>query len=99
MQRHMPIGYMMVDGKIQIEEQKAYVVKKVFQDYLSGASTHALAIELTGMGFLNGNSKASWSHGSVGKILEKVKYLGDEFHPQMIGVIETARSLSVCTSR
>lgn len=74
----------MVDGKIQIEEQEASVVRKMFQDYLSGASTHALAKKLTGMGFLNGNSKASWSHGSVGKILENVKYLGDEFYPQMI---------------
>lgn len=84
MQRHMPIGYRMVDGKIQIEEQKASVVKRVFRNYLSGASTYVLARELTSMRFLNGNSKASWSHGSVGKILENVKYLGDEFYPQMI---------------
>lgn len=84
MQRHMPIGYKMVDGKIQIEEQKASLVKKVFRDYLSGASTRTLANNLMEMGFLNGNSKASWSHGSIGKILENVKYLGDEFYPQMI---------------
>lgn len=84
MQRHMPIGYKLVDGKIQLDEPKAAVVKRIFADYLSGASTSALAKRLTEMGFPNANNKASWNHGSIGKILENVKYLGDEFYPQMI---------------
>lgn len=84
MQRHMPIGYKLADGKIQLDEQKAAVVKRIFADYLSGVSTSALAKRLTEMGFPNANSKASWNHGSIGRILENVKYLGDEFYPQMI---------------
>lgn len=84
MQRHMPIGYKMVDGKVQLDEPKADVVKRIFADYLSGVSTSALAKRLTEIGFPNANSKASWNHGSIGKILENVKYLGDEFYPQMI---------------
>src|SRR5690554_5874256 len=84
MQRHMPNGYKRVDGKIEFDEAKAAVVKKIFADYLSGISTYALAKQLTEMGFLNANNKASWNHGSIGKILENVKYLGDEFYPQMI---------------
>lgn len=84
MQRHMPIGYKMVDGKIQIDETKEKVVKKVFKNYLSGVSTYGLAKELTLMGFLNANNKPSWNHGSIGKILENTKYLGDDLYPQMI---------------
>lgn len=84
MQRHMPIGYRLTDGKIQFDDSKAAVVKKIFRDYLAGASTYALAKELSKMGFLNANNKVSWNHGSIGKILENVKYLGDEFYPQMI---------------
>lgn len=84
MQRHMPMGYKLVDGKIQFDEPKAAVVKMIFSHYLSGISTCALAKQLTGMGFLNANSKASWNHCSIGNILENVKYLGDEFYPQMI---------------
>ena len=80
----MPIGYKLVDGKIQLDEAKAAVVKKIFADYLCGISTYAIAKRLTEMGFLNANNKASWNHGSIGKILENVKYLGDEFYPQMI---------------
>ncbi|WP_088188021.1 MULTISPECIES: recombinase family protein [unclassified Desulfosporosinus] len=83
-QRHMPIGYELVNGKIRLDEPKAAVVKKIFSDYLSGVSTSALAKRLTEMGFPNANNKASWNHGSIGKILENVKYLGDEFYPQMI---------------
>ncbi len=84
MQRHMPVGYKLVDGKIQLDEPKAAVVKRIFADYLSGVSTSALAKRLTEMAFPNANNKASWNHGSIGKILENVKYLGDEFYPQMI---------------
>lgn len=86
MQRHMPIGYKLVDGKIEFDEAKSAVVKKIFSDYLSGSSTFALAKQLTEMGFPNANNKASWNHGSIGKILENVKYLGDEFYPPMITV-------------
>lgn len=84
MQRHMPIGYKMVDGKVQLDEPKAVVVKRIFADYQSGILTSALAKRLTEMGFPNANNKASWNHGSIGKILENVKHLGDEFYPQMI---------------
>ncbi len=84
MQRHMPIGYKMVNGKIQIDETKEKVVKKIFMDYLSGVSTYGLAKKLTAMGFLNANNKPSWNHGSIGKILENTKYLGDDLYPQMI---------------
>lgn len=84
MQRHMPIGYKLVDGKIQLDESKATVVKKIFSDYLSGTSTFALAKQLTKTGFPNANNKASWNHGSIGKILGNVKYIGDEFYPPLI---------------
>ena len=84
MQRHMPIGYKMVNGKIQIDKIKEKVVKKIFKYYLSGVSTYGLAKELTAMGFLNANNKPSWNHGSIGKILENTKYLGDDLYPQMI---------------
>lgn len=84
MQRHMPIGYRMQDGKVYLEEMKAQIVRKVFSDYLSGMSAHAIAKVLTADGAMNANNKLSWNHCSVGKILENVKYLGDEMHPQMI---------------
>ena len=80
----MPMGYKIVDGKVIIDEEKASVVKKIFGDYQKGLSLHAIAKELTNAGVLNANNKPNWNHSSVGKILENIKYLGDDFYPQLI---------------
>jgi len=84
MQRHMPIGYKIEVGKVIIDEEKVDVIKKIFEDYHKGASLHAIAKKLTNAGFLNANNKPNWNHGSVGKILQNIKYLGDDFYPQLI---------------
>ena len=83
-QRHMPIGYSLIDGKIVIDFEKAEVVQKIFSEYLNGASLIAIAKKLTAAGLLNGNNKPNWNHGSVGRILENTKYLGDSMYPQII---------------
>lgn len=83
-QRHMPIGYKMVDGVITILEDKAELVRKVFEYYVSGSSMLQIARMFTDMGVLNGNGKPSWSHGSIGNILSNVKYKGDGFYPAII---------------
>lgn len=84
MQRHMPIGYKLVDAKVVLDAKKVEVVQKIFKDYLNGTSLHAIAKELTATGFLNANNKPNWNHGSVGRILENTKYLGDTMYPQII---------------
>lgn len=84
MQRHMPLGYRIVDGKADIVPEAAQIVKAVFQAYLGGTSTYQIAKDLTKQGVLNASHKPSWNHGSVGKILENRKYIGDEFYPSLI---------------
>ena len=84
MQRHMPHGYKIEDGKVIFDDEKAAVIKKIFEEYHKGSSLHAIAKELTNAGFLNANNKPNWNHGSVGKILQNIKYLGDDFYPRMI---------------
>ncbi len=84
MQRHMPLGYRIVDGKADIVPEAAQIVKAVFQAYLGGTSTYQIAKDLTKQGVLNASHKPSWNHGSVGKILENRKYTGDEFYPLLI---------------
>lgn len=84
MQRHMPMGYRIVNGKAEIVPEKAETVRQVFAAYLNGGSTYRIARELTARGVLNASHKASWNHGSVGKILENQKYVGDEFYPPLI---------------
>ena len=83
-QRHMPLGYRMVEGKIVIDPETAEIINRIFQEYSEGASLYQLARKLTEQGALNANHKPVWNHGTVGKILENRKYLGDEFYPTMI---------------
>lgn len=84
MQRHMPMGYKMVNGQIEVNEEQAQIVKAIFADYVKGKSLKAIATELTDRNVLNANKKPNWNHGSVGKILQNVKYQGDEFYPRLI---------------
>lgn len=84
MQRHIPLGYYILNGKANIQLESAEIVHEIFKDYLSGISTCKIAKNMTQRGILNANKKPSWNHCSIGKILENQKYLGDEFYPPLI---------------
>lgn len=84
MQRHMPLGYRIVDGRAETVPEEAEIVKTVFQEYLNGVSTYRIAKSLTEQGVLNASHKPSWNHATVGKMLENAKYMGDDFHPPLI---------------
>lgn len=84
MLKHIPIGYKLVDGKIEVDRERAKVIRKIFTDYLKGSSMKKIAEDLSKRGFLNKNNKPNWYHGSIGRILEDSKYLGDEIYLQII---------------
>ncbi|KXL53850.1 AAA-like domain protein [Anaerotignum neopropionicum] len=84
MQTHMPIGYKMVNGKIQIDKEKSKIVKKIYSEYLKGKSLVAIAKALSEKEVPNANNKTNWTHSAVGRILDNTKYKGDEFYPELI---------------
>ena len=84
MQRHTPMGYRIVNGKAEIIPKDAEIVKGIFEDYLNGTATYRIAKKLTEQGIPNANRRPSWSHCSVGKILENQRYKGDDFYPALI---------------
>ena len=84
MQRHMPMGYKMVNGAVEIQEDHAKIVKSIFVDYIAGKAMIAIAKDLTEKGVLNANKNPNWNHGSVGKILQNIRYQGDELYPRLI---------------
>jgi site-specific DNA recombinase len=83
-QRHMPFGYKIIDGAVTIEPEKADLVRKMFNDFISGISLKQMAKDLTEMKVPNANGKPSWNHGSIGKILSNCKYTGSDFYPAII---------------
>ena len=84
MQRHIPLGYSVAQGKAQIDPETSQVVQYIYQAYDNGASCNAIAKDLTAKGIQTANQKAVWHCCMVGKILENQKYLGDGFYPKMI---------------
>lgn len=80
----MPFGYKIIDGAVAIEPEKAELVRKMFNDFISGISLKQMAKDLTEMKVPNANGKPSWNHGSIGKILSNCKYTGSDFYPAII---------------
>lgn len=74
----------MINGNIEIDEEQAKTVKTIFEEYVKGKSMLTIAKELTEKGIFNANKKTNWNHGSVGKILQNVKYMGDIYYPKLI---------------
>ena len=89
MQWHMPIGYKVVDGKITICEEQRKIVEQIFTDYDSGVAAGRIAQNLKGRNICNAKGKVSWTHASIGRILENPSYLGTEYYPQLIGEVSS----------
>lgn len=74
MMAHTPFGYRIVAGKIEVHEYEANQLKKLFKEYLLGASMS------------NAGKKANINrnHSSITKLLTDERYLGDEIFPPLI---------------
>lgn len=71
---HIPYGYKIVDGKAEIDEEQAGVVRALFEGYISGLALK-VAAEQAGLNIY---------HGSAGRMLRNTHYLGDEYYPAII---------------
>ena len=72
----MPYGYENKDGEMVINEKQAIVVRRIFQDILSGMSMEAIAQELNKDGIPSPRSN-KWSSGSIRSIVQNERYIGD----------------------
>lgn len=72
---HIPYGYKIENGLAVVDEKEAAVVRNFFDYYISGLALMAAA-EKAGLKLY---------HGSAGRMLRNVKYLGDDYYPSIIG--------------
>ena len=84
MQWHTPIGYKVINGKIEVYEEHKNLVVQIFTDYDNGISTWRIAKTLKEMGVTNAHDRVGWSHATIGRILENYNYLGTEDYEQII---------------
>ena len=68
-----PFGYDYIDGKLQVNPEKAAIVKQIFDWYVSGIGMDEIASRLTS----TGRYKEKWRRGMIRYILKNEKYIGD----------------------
>jgi len=72
--RSIALGYRITNGKAVIDENEAEIIRELYRNYLDGMSLRASA-EKAGLKI---------PAGSVSRILQNRRYLGDDFYPPLI---------------
>ena len=68
-------GYVLIDGTITVHEEKADIVRGIFDDYLAGASLGKIVDLLFKRGVASPTGKAKWTRAAVDKLLANKKYI------------------------
>ena len=68
-----PFGYDYVNGKLQVNPEKARIVRQIFDWYMSGIGMNEIAVRLNALGV----RKEVWRHGTIRHILTNERYIGD----------------------
>ncbi len=72
------LGYEMgKDGNLQIVEEQAEIVRRIYRDFLAGKTAYDIATRLTEEGIPTPMKKTVWQVGVVESILHNEKYKGD----------------------
>lgn len=65
----LPYGYVLIGGEIVVHEEKADVIRSIFDDYLAGASLGKIVDLLFKRGVISPTGKAKWTRAAVDKLL------------------------------
>ena len=65
------------EGQLIIEPKEAEVIKRIYREYLEGASLAQIGKSLEADGILTAAGKAKWRPETLKKILQNEKYIGD----------------------
>lgn len=65
------------DGKPEIDEEQAVIIRRIFTEYLAGKSLLDIAKGLTVDGIPTARGKTNWSSARIQSILTNEKYKGD----------------------
>jgi len=71
----LPYGYVLINEQIIVHEEKADVVRSIFEHYLTGASLGQVVDLLFAKGVLSPTGKPKWTRAAVDKLLSNKKYI------------------------
>jgi len=78
---HIPTTYFLgydtdEDGNIVVNEDQAKIVRRIFEDFISGKGTPTIARDLMQDNVLTARGNPTWTSDSVRKLLRNEKYMG-----------------------
>ena len=71
----LPYGYVLVNEEIVALEEKADVVRSIFEYYLAGASLGKIVDMLHAKGIPSPSGNPKWGRAAVDKLLSNAKYI------------------------
>ena len=71
----LPYGYVLVGEEIAIHEERADVVRSIFEYYLAGASLGKIVDMLFAKGIPSPTGKPKWTRAALDKLLANKKYI------------------------
>ncbi len=74
---NQPYGYDKIDGRLVINKAEAEIVRRIFNEYLSGLGLNSICKNLNADGIIMGKSGIEWKKKAVRYILTNEKYIGD----------------------
>ena len=72
-----PYGYRLVENRLEVIEEEAVIIRRIFDRYLSGISMEDIAKEITALGIPTKQNTPFWQVRSIQYILRNEKYVGD----------------------
>ena len=82
--RRILYGYTVKSGRTVIEPREAGTIRRIFENYINGASLKDIAEELSANQVPFTIKNCSWDKARVARIIENSKYAGDEDHDPII---------------
>lgn len=71
----LPYGYVLFDEEIIVHEEKADIVRSIFEYYLAGASLGKIVNMLFAKGIPSPTGKSKWTRAAIDKLLSNKKYV------------------------
>ena len=75
----VPFGYTIQDKQIVVDEERAGIIRRIFQSYLAGQSREEIAAQLNqeNVPVRLGTESRKWMHTAISYILSNERYIGD----------------------
>ncbi|MCM1509056.1 MAG: recombinase family protein, partial [Ruminococcus flavefaciens] len=74
---NQPYGYDKINGQLVVNEAEAEIVRRIFDEYLSGFGINSICKNLNSDGLIMAKSGIIWKKKAVRYILTNEKYIGD----------------------